>query len=76
MKNEKNKELPIASMMIELYKNQVADLENTKEKLNKMNKRLTMVIFILVILFAIETTYIIACWDYLHPNAGIIQKSE
>lgn len=73
---EKQEELPIASMMIELYKKQVKDLEITKDKLEKINKRLGLMLLVVVLLFAIETTYIIACWDYLHPEAGIIQSSE
>ena len=73
---QKEEELPIASMMIGLYQKQVKDLEITKEKLEKINKRLGILFLILLLLFPIETTYIIACWDYLHPNAGIIQNSE
>ena len=75
-KQTEEQELPIASMMIGLYQKQVKDLEITKEKLEKINKRLSIMFLILLLLFAIETTYIIACWDYLHPNAGIIQNSE
>ena len=76
MKEEKQEELPIASMMIELYKKQVKDLEITKDKLEKINKRLGLMLLVVLLLFAIETTYIIACWDYLHPEVGIIQSSE
>jgi hypothetical protein len=75
-KQTEEQELPIASMMIGLYQKQVKDLEITKEKLEKINKRLGIMFLILLILFAIETTYVIACWDYLHPNAGIIHSSE
>ena len=74
-KQTEEQELPIASMMIGLYQKQVKDLEITKEKLEKINKRLSIMFLILLILFALETTYVIACWDYLHPNAGIIQNS-
>lgn len=63
-------------MMIGLYQKQVKDLEITKDKLEKINKRLSIMFLILLLLFAIETTYVIACWDYLHPEAGIIQNSE
>lgn len=75
-KKNEEQELPIASMMIGLYQKQVEDLENTKEKLEKINKRLGFLFLILLLLFAIETTYIIACWDYLHPEVGVIQNSE
>ena len=75
-KQTEEQELPIASMMIGLYQKQVKDLEITKEKLEKINKRLSIMFLILLLLFAIETTYVIACWDYLHPEAGIIQNSE
>lgn len=75
-KDIQKEELPVASMMIGLYKKQVEDLEITKEKLEKINKRLSLMFIILLLLFAIETTYIIACWDYLHPEAGIIQSSK
>jgi hypothetical protein len=73
---KKQEDLPLASMMIELYQKQVKDLEITKEKLEKANKRISLILLVMIVLFAMETTYIIACWDYLHPEAGIIHRSE
>ena len=73
-KKSKEEEVPIVSMLIDRYVEQVDDLQITKEKLERVNRRIGILFLITLLLLAIETTYIIACWDYLHPNAGIIQK--
>ena len=74
-KNEKELEqLPLASMVIEEYKSINQSLKDTNKKVSDTNKRLTIIIGILLVLFAIETTYIILYWDSMHPNAGAIRE--
>ena len=64
---KKEKELPLATMVIKEYK-------ELNKSYAKTNKRLTAIIAVLLMLFAIETTYIILYWDSMHPHAGIIRN--
>ena len=64
---KQTKDTPLATMVINEYK----ELNKTYVK---TNKRLTIIIAILLVLFAIETTYIVLYWEMMHPNSGIIRK--
>lgn len=67
-KVEKTEEdVPIATEIIRDYKKNV-------QLLFKTNRRLYYIIAILLVMLAIETTYIIIFWDSLHPNIGLIQE--
>jgi hypothetical protein len=65
---KKDNETPLATMVIREYK------EFNKSYV-KTNKRLTIVMIILLVLLAIETTYIVLSWESINPHIGII-KSE
>ena len=65
-KDQELRELPIATMVIEEYKTMTKSLRRTV-------KILGTIATILLVLFAIETTYIIIYWDSLHPHAGAIR---
>lgn len=65
--DEELKEMPFATMIIEEYK-------NTNKALKKALKYVGILAVILLVLFAVETTYIIIYWDSLHPYAGAIRK--
>lgn len=71
-----NNELPIATMIINEYKNINNRLNETNENLQKSNKRITIMALILLVLFAIETTYIILYWEAMHPESGVIQEKS
>lgn len=66
-KEKKSKEKPLATMVIEEY-----------QKLNKSyartNKRLTIIIIILIVLMTIATTYIVLCWESMNPHTGLIRE--
>ena len=66
-KNAQNDDVPIASIVINEYK-------GINKQLKESNTRLSILALILLILLAIETTYIILYWDTLHPHAGMIQE--
>lgn len=69
-KQEKElKEMPLATMIIEEYK-------TTNKALKKALLSISIIAVILLVLFAIETTYIIIYWDSLHPYAGVIRKEN
>jgi hypothetical protein len=71
-----NNELPIATIVINEYKNINNRLNETNENLQKSNKRITIMALILLVLFAIETTYIILYWEAMHPESGVIQEKS
>lgn len=73
-KEIKKDDLPIATMVIDEYKNINNRLNKTNENLQSANKRVTILALILLVLFAIETTYIILYWEAMHPHSGVIQK--
>lgn len=89
-KNVETEELPIASLVINEYQmvakqltkanEHLTDankhLTETNENLQKSNKRVTILALILLILFAIETTYIILYWEAMHPDSGVIQDKS
>lgn len=72
-KNETEENVSIASMVIDKYADQVDDLQITKEKFDLANKRLGWILLVVIILLALETAYIIICWDSMHPHIGIFK---
>lgn len=66
---KKDNETPLATMVIREYK------EFNKSYV-KTNKRLTIVIIILLVLLAIETTYIVLSWESINPHIGIIRSEK
>lgn len=70
-----NKDLPIATVVINEYKEINQKLQKTNERLIKTNKIIGSIALILLLLFVIETTYIILYWDTMHPHAGVIQQT-
>jgi len=76
MKEKENKEkveveedVPIATEILRDYK------ENNK-KLMGINRRLYHIIAILLVMLAIETTYIVIFWESLHPDMGVIREEK
>lgn len=63
------KELPLASIVIK-------DYQDTKKALTKSLKAVSLIAILLLVMLAIETTYIIIYWDSLHPYAGAITESN
>lgn len=67
-KQEKElKDMPLATMVIREYK-------EVNKSYVKTNKRLTIIIMILLTIFAIETTYIVLFWESMNPHVGIIRE--
>ena len=67
-KVEKTEEdVPIATEIIRDYKKNI-------QMLSKTNRRLYYIIAILLVMIAIETTYIIIFWESLHPDVGVIRE--
>ena len=66
-KQKKEKDIPLATMVIREYK------ELNKSYI-KTNKRLSHILIILLVLLAIETTYIVLCWESVNPHIGIIKN--
>ena len=67
-KVEKTEEdVPIATEIIRDYKENI-------QMLSKTNRRLYYIIAILLVMIAIETTYIIIFWESLHPDVGVIRE--
>ena len=67
-KQEKElKDMPLATMVIREYK-------EVNKVYAKTNKRLTIIIMILLTIFAIETTYIVLFWESMNPHVGIIRE--
>ena len=66
-KEKKSKDLPLASMVIKEY-------QALNKSYVRTNKRLTIIIVILIALIAVETTYIVLYWEMMHPNSGVIRK--
>ena len=65
-KKPKDNDTPLATMVIREYK-------EVNKSYEKTNKRLTIIIMVLLILFAIETTYIVLTWESVNPHIGIIR---
>lgn len=63
------KDLPLASIVIK-------DYQDTKIALTKSLKAVSLIAILLLVMLAIETTYIIIYWDSLHPYAGAITESN
>lgn len=70
-----NKDLPIATVVINEYKELNRKLQDTNERLAKTNKIIGSIALFLLLLFAIETTYIVLYWDTMHPHAGAMQQT-
>lgn len=64
---KKEKEVPLATMVIREYK-------ELNKSYVKTNKRLTSLLMVLLILLAVETTYIVLCWESAHPDSGVIRN--
>lgn len=64
---KKEKEVPLATMVIREYK-------ELNKSYVKTNKRLSSLLMILLILLAVETTYIVLCWESVNPDVGIIRN--
>ena len=64
---KKEKEVPLATMVIREYK-------ELNKSYAKTNKRLTYLLAILLVLLAVETTYIVLCWESVNPHVGIIRN--
>ena len=62
-------DLPLASIVIK-------DYQDTKKTLAKSLKAVSLIAILLLVMLAIETTYIIIYWDSLHPYAGAITESN
>lgn len=66
-KEDKNKNLPIATEILKDYKE-----DNTN--LRTINKRLYIIIMTLLTIIVLETTYLIFVLDGLNNSVGIIQE--
>ncbi len=75
-KSVAKKDVPIATLVINEYKNINERLTETNERLQKSNKRMSIIALILLVLFAVETTYIILYWEAMHPDSGVIQEKS
>lgn len=75
LKND-TEDLPLASMVIEEYRCINQTLKETNQKTLKTNKTLVIIIGILLVFLAIETTYIILYWDLSHPTSGVIRNDK
>lgn len=79
---EKNKNIekssitdePIATEVIRIYKEVIFTLREENQKTSKLNKTLFIIIGVLALCLAVQTTYIIVYWDTMHPHAGAIQE--
>lgn len=79
MKNKEIKEnvtdeIPLATIVINEYKEMNKQLNDTNERLRKSNKTMAIIALILLVFSIVETTYIILYWDSLHPYAGAIRE--
>lgn len=66
---EKTKDLPIATMVIQEY-------QALNKAYARTNKRLTIIIIILLVLMTIATTYIVLCWESMNPHIGLIREEN
>jgi hypothetical protein len=66
---KQTKDTPLATMVINEYK-------ELNKSYVRTNKRLTIIIIFLLVLVAVETTYIVLYWEFMHPNSGIIRKDN
>lgn len=69
IKKNIEEDVPIATEILRDYK------ENNK-KLMGINRKLYHIIAVLLIMVAIETTYIIIFWESLHPEMGVIREEQ
>lgn len=75
-KKEVVKEPPLATLVIREYKDINTQLNETNKRLQNTNKRTTIIALILLVLVAIETTYIILYWEMQHPESGVIREES
>lgn len=66
-KEDKNKNLPIATEILKDYKE-----DNTN--LRTINKRLYIIIMALLTIIVLETTYLIFLLDGLNTSVGVLQE--
>ena len=71
--DEGMQDLPLATMVINEYKQINKDLKNTNVELRNNNKIWIALSIFFLLCLAVETTYIILYWDTMHPHAGAIQ---
>lgn len=65
---------PIATEVIRVYKEVITELRNSEQKASNLNKTLFIIIGVLALCLAVQTTYIIVYWDTMNPHAGAIQE--
>lgn len=75
LKKELEKDEPLATMILKDYKQTVQDYKNYNKKLTDSNKRMFVLIIVLLILLAIACTYIILTWDMCNPEMGIFRNT-
>lgn len=75
LKKELEKDEPLATMILKDYKQTVQDYKNYNKKLTDSNKRMFVLIIILLIFLAIACTYIILTWDICNPDMGIFRNT-
>ena len=68
-KEKKSKDLPLASMVIKEY-------QALNKSYVRTNKRLTIIIVILLVLLTVATTYIVLCWESVNPHIGLIREEN
>lgn len=66
-KEKHSKDLPLATMVIKEY-------QALNKAYARTNKRLTIIIIILIVLMTIATTYIVLCWESMNPHVGLIRE--
>lgn len=75
-KKDAVKEPPLATLVIREYKEINTQLNETNKRLQISNKRISIIALILLVLVAIETTYIILYWEMQHPDSGVIREES
>lgn len=65
----KSKDVPLATMVIREY-------QALNKSYVRTNKRLTIIIVILLVLMTIATTYIVLAWESMNPHIGLIRTEK
>ena len=65
--NNLKKEVPLATEVIREY-------QALNKSYVRTNKRLTIIVIILIVLMTIATTYIVLCWESMNPHTGLIRE--
>ena len=66
-KEKKSKDVPLATMVIQEY-------QALNKSYARTNKRLTIIIIILIVLMTVATAYIVLCWESMNPHTGLIRE--